>query len=139
VYAILALANPDIPMHDGLPRVLPVLEDFFLQKVQVVDSLPLEEFSALPPLYGVTEPKVISLLSFVPLTPSENFKHSPCARLQPSRTLNGVEYFQVLCARSHSYFNLPFSDLLLRFHVRPALHLHDSNNQVHSKQMRTRV
>jgi hypothetical protein len=64
VHAILALANPDIPMHDDPLRVLPVLEDFFLQEVQVVDSLPLEEFSAFPPLSCVTEPKVISLLSF---------------------------------------------------------------------------
>jgi hypothetical protein len=46
---MLALANPDMPMHDG-QRVLPVLEDSFLSEVQVVDSLPLEEFSALPPL-----------------------------------------------------------------------------------------
>ena len=135
MHAILALANPDIPMHDGPLRVLPVLEDFFLHEVQVVDSLPLEEFSALPPLSCVTEPKVISLLSFVPLTPSENFKHSPCARLQPSPILNGAEGFQVLCAHSQNYSNLPFSDLLLRSHVRPALHLHDSNNQFHSEQM----
>jgi hypothetical protein len=45
VHAILTLANPDIPMHDDPFRFLPVLEDFFLQEVQVADSLPLEEFS----------------------------------------------------------------------------------------------
>ena len=32
VHAILALANPDIPMHDGSLWVLPVLEDFFFKK-----------------------------------------------------------------------------------------------------------
>jgi hypothetical protein len=70
VHATLALANPDMLMRDGRWIIL-ALGNFFLPEAQVVDSLPLEESSASPPLSCAIEPKVISLLNFVPLTPSE--------------------------------------------------------------------
>jgi hypothetical protein len=117
-----SLAAP--PRSDGLRG----FEDL-LDRLQVVDSLPLEEFSALPPslcmnFTGVCshrEAKALSLLSFCN---SDSFRAPSNTLPVLDSTFNNpqrAEVFQVLCTRSHSNPTFPFSDLLLRSSVRPAL------------------
>ena len=100
-----SLAAP--PRSDGLRG----FEDLF-DDIQVINSLPLEEFSALPPSFCkdftgacfLQEVEALSLLSFCNFDSFRDlFEHAPCARLRPSPTLNGTEDFRVLCTRSHNY------------------------------------
>jgi hypothetical protein len=155
VHEMLALANPDMPIckwqpdSSGRPRVnslatpprsdgLRGFEDL-LDDLQVVDSLPLGELSAPPPSFckdfteacSLREAKALSLLSFCNSDSFRDlFEHAPCARLRPSPTLNGTEDFPVLCTHSHSNPGLSLLRLATETSIRPALHLHGSNNQI---------
>ena len=101
----------------------------------VLDSLPLEEFPTLPPPHcmnftgvcSLREEKVLSLLSFCNSDSFRDlFEYAPCTR--PSTTLNHAEVFQVLCVHSHSKPSLTLLRLATGTSIRPALHLHGSNN-----------
>jgi hypothetical protein len=155
VHAILALANPDMPICDGIgllascakglnfallvrdptiSGISQILHDDFKSSILFLYG----EFSASPPSSCANEAKVLSLLSF---SNSDSFRDFPNAlpvlNLQPLPTV--LEVFQVLCTHSHNNPGLSLLRLTTETSIQPALYLHGSNNPTPLWSMRIRA
>jgi hypothetical protein len=153
VHATLALANPDMPMHDGpldsaaceltsqdSPRSLRDFEEQIKSSILfLLKSSPLPTFvlcNSVP-----TQPKVTIPPELLSLSDSfrELLEHSPCARPSTFTNPQRAEVFQVLCTRSHNNSDLSLLRLATETSIRPALTCTVRTTQITLGKTRTRV
>jgi hypothetical protein len=147
VHVTLALAKPDVPIYDSgqtplcACRLTPsqLLSDLTGCRVSEIYSTTLSRRSSSS--WGVlrlatfdcatktkgTNPPELKL----PLIPSEILS-SPLLALGLQQFSTALRSPRSCALTATANPTFPFSDLPLRLHVRPTLHLHDSNNHIHS-------